>query len=395
MASDISLNALKAAYYRAHDPTLTQQQIAEKAGLGTQAQVSRLLAEAREHKVLREVFQFPIDLPEDERQQVANSFFERHGELEDALAQRARELRSVRAEGGSPFKRLHVVAAPGAENEKDEKVRERALQTFGIGAAEIVADYIDEATICCVAWGRTIAATVRHVRTKSGGYPGKTFIPIAGEPTNHEPNGVSPSDAARTLSLAWPGSESKSLRGVQARIPKSVYERDEKNIARELIGYSEHYQEIFGRPGSENRPLVSEVQMILTGIGDAATSKQPIESVGSDPWYLETEDAEGKDVLDLTVGNVGGVWVPRDDISQEEKQKVREVNLRWLGAQEDHFRRCSLNADMQRHHPGVVVLAVEPAKAKIILEALYLVNVLIVSRQLAEALAAELLHPKA
>jgi DNA-binding transcriptional regulator LsrR (DeoR family) len=372
MASDISLNALKAAYYRAHDPTLTQQQIAEKAGLGTQAQVSRLLAEAREHKVLREVFQFPIDLPEDERQQVANSFFERHGELEDALAQRARELRSVRAEGGSPFKRLHVVAAPGAEHEKDEKVRERALRTFGIGAAEIVADYIDEATICCVAWGRTIAATVRHVRTKSGRYPGKTFIPIAGEPTNHEPNGVSPSDAARTLSLAWPGSESKSLRGVQARIPKSVYERDENNIARELIGYSEHYQEIY-----------------------AATSKQPIESVGSDPWYLETEDAEGKDVLDLTVGNVGGVWVPRDDISPEEKLKVGEVNLRWLGAQEDHFRRCSLNADMQRHHPGVVVLAVEPAKAKIILEALYLVNVLIVSRQLAEALAVELLHPKA
>jgi DNA-binding transcriptional regulator LsrR (DeoR family) len=393
MASDISLNALKAAYYRAYDPTLTQQQIAEKAGLGTQAQVSRLLAEAREHKVLREVFQFPVDLPEDERQQVANSFYGRHGELEDALEQRARDLRR-RAEGGSPFKRLHVVAAPGIDNETDEKARERALQTFGLGAAEIVADYIDVAQTCCVAWGKTIAATVRHVRTKSGKYPEKTFFPIAGEPTNHEPNGVSPSDAARTLSLAWPKSEAKSLRGVQARIPKSVYEQDKDGIARKLIGYSEHYQEIFGRPEAQNRPLISEVPMMLTGIGDAATSKQPIESVGPDPWYLETEDAEGKDVLDLTVGNVGGVWVPRDDISPEEKQKVTEVNLRWLGAQEDHFRRCSLNADMQRHNPGVVVLAVEPAKAKIILEALYLVNVLIVSRQLAEALAVELLDGK-
>jgi DNA-binding transcriptional regulator LsrR (DeoR family) len=337
------------------------------------------------------VFQFPGNLTEEERQQVANSFFARHGKLEEALEKRARELLRNRAEGGAPFKRLHVVAAPGIEDGTDEKARERALQSFGIGAAEIVADYIDEASTCCVAWGRTIAPTVQRVRAKSGEYPEKTFIPIAGEPTNHEPNGVSPSDAARTLSQAWPGSVSKSLRGVQARIPKTVYERDENNIARELIGYSEHYREIFGGVGSPGRPLISEVQMMLTGIGDAATSKQPIEGDGEpDPWYLETEDAEGKDVLGLTVGNVGGVWVPRDDISDEEKQKVSEVNKRWLGAQEDHFRRCSLNAD-----PGVVVLAVEPAKAKIILEALYLVNVLIVSRQLAEALADELQLPEA
>jgi hypothetical protein len=37
--------------------------------------------------------------------------------------------------------------------------------------------------------------------------------------------------------------------------------------------------------------------------------------------------------------------------------------------------------------PGVVVVAVEPEKAEIVLEALYLINVLIVSRQLADALA--------
>ncbi len=394
LASEISLNALKVAYYKANDSTLTQQQIADKVGLNNQAQVSRLLAEAREHRVLREVFQFPTGLSDEVRLQVANSFFERHGELEDALADRARDLRSVRAEGGSPFKRLHVVAAPGLENEMDETARERALQAFGISAAEIVAGYIDEAKTCCVAWGRTLATTVRHVRTKSGDYKGKKFIPIAGEPTNHEPNGVSPSDAARTLSLAWPKSESLSLRGVQARIPKSVFEQDEKEIVRDLIGYCESYKEIFGQPKSPDRPLISEVPMILTGIGDAATSKQSVDGVGSDPWYLETEDAEGKDVLDLTVGNIGGVWVPKDDLSPDDKRKVQEVNLRWLGAQEDHFRRCSLNADMQRHHPGVVVLAVEPAKAKIILEALYLVNVLIVSRQLAEALADELLGPK-
>lgn len=37
MAARLSLDALKAAYYRVHDPGLTQDQIASKAGLGTQA----------------------------------------------------------------------------------------------------------------------------------------------------------------------------------------------------------------------------------------------------------------------------------------------------------------------------------------------------------------------
>ena len=57
-----SYGALLAAYYKVQDPTLTQRDIAERANLGNQAQVSRFLAEAREKEVLREVFQFPADM---------------------------------------------------------------------------------------------------------------------------------------------------------------------------------------------------------------------------------------------------------------------------------------------------------------------------------------------
>lgn len=392
------LPALIAAYYKAQDPTLTQREIGEKANLGTQAQVSRLLAEAREQGYLREVFAFPAGLSPDDRRMIEDSFFPRHSELESALAERARELRDARAEGGSPFKRLHIVAAPGLDDEHDDKAREKAFQVFGASAAEIVAGYIDEAYGCSVAWGRTIEATVRHVHPRSTApEPKKTFMPIAGEPTNFEPNGVSPSDAARTLAAAWPGSEHLSLRGVQARIPKSVYDNDEKNIARELVGYSNNYQKIFGgprgqfgdRPGQE-RPLIAQVPMILTGIGDVRTSERTSEDQ-ADPWYLETASAEDRSVLELAVGNIGGVWISRDDISRDDKLEIEELNKRWLGAQHDHFKHCSLTADMDRHLPGVVVLAVEPEKYKIVLEALYLMNVLIVSNQLANVLAETLL----
>ena len=99
-------DALVAAYWRAHDPALTQREIGEKANLGTQAQVSRLLAEAREKGVLREIFQFPTDLPADLRHQIENSFFKRHSALENALAYRARILNDTRSEAGRRRSRI-------------------------------------------------------------------------------------------------------------------------------------------------------------------------------------------------------------------------------------------------------------------------------------------------
>jgi len=385
-------NALLAAYYKAADPTLTQQEIGVRANIGTQAQVSRLLADARLKGYLREVFEFPPDMPRDTRDQLRRqfeqSFYQRHADLEAALVKHAEQLCGTRSDGGSPFKRLHVVAAPGLS--EDDKAREEAFDAFGASAAEIVSSYIDEADSCCVAWGRTINATVRHIRSRPrSAERRKIFLPIAGEPTNFEPNGVSPSDAARILAAAWPGSESLSLRGVQARIPRTVYEHDQDGIARELASYSDSYQQIFGQ--QDSRPLIDRVAMILTGIGDVRTSKRTGErTTQSDPLYLETAKAEDPNVLGLAVGNIGGVWIARDNLTEEDRHKVEQVNERWLGAQRADFRRCSLNA-VPGQRPGVVVLAVEPEKAGIILEALYLVNVLIISRQLAETLASDLL----
>jgi DNA-binding transcriptional regulator LsrR (DeoR family) len=389
MSGTPDYSVILAAYYKAADPSLTQQAIGSRANLGTQAQVSRLLAEARAKGYLREVFEFPADMPPDERRELQRklelSFYKEHAHLEAALAQRARSLCRTRSDGGNPFKRLHVVATPDW-HEGDEKARTDAFGAFGANAAEIVAGYVDEADSCSVAWGRTIDATVQRIRSdrKPPG-PGKVFMPIAGEPINYEPNGVSPSDAARILAAAWTGSEPPlSLRGGPARIPKSVYEHDRDGIAREMASYSKNYRRIFARPGG----LIENVSMILTGIGDATTSKRTGEQ--ADPWYWETADAEDPDVLGLAVGNIGGVWIARDGLDESDTRKVEQVNKRWLGAQHDDFRRCSLSGG-ESGRPGVVALAVEPAKATIVLEALYLVNVLIISRQLADTLARELL----
>ncbi len=272
MLSKHNLDLLKAAYYSVYDPGLTQDQIARRVGL-TQVQVSRLLKEAREKKYLWEVFRFPSDLSPEDRLEIVNSFFPRHGQLQAGLTERSRQLSRKQSGGGKPFKQLYVVAAPGVDNKEDASVRASALRSFGMSAAGIVASYIDGVDMCCVAWGRTIAATVGYMPNSSASNEMKRFIPIAGEPTNHEPNGIAPSDAARRLSQAWPGSKSLSLRGVPARIPKSVHDHDGGEIARELIGYSNNYKEIFGARDSNETPLISEVPMILTGLGNVDTSK--------------------------------------------------------------------------------------------------------------------------
>lgn len=381
---------LLAAYFFGQDNALKQETIADRLGLSGQPDVSKLLRKARNMGYLREVFEFPSDITEDARREIENSYFSKHSALEEELIRRAQILRDERSDGSAPFKRLHVCAAPGLDIQ-DDKARERAFSTFGANAAEIVASYIDHADTCCVAWGRTVHATVRHVRTRTvAPGPRKTFMPIAGEPTNYEPNGISPSDAAQTLAAAWPGSENLSLRGVAARIPKIVYERDNAGIARDLARSSDHYRRIFGPTDNEDRPLITQVAMVITGIGDAQTSGRASGVTGlEDPWWLETARAEGRDVLSLAGGNIGGIWIPRHDATSDDRDKIEQINERWLGAEHGHFERCSLRGGTA-DRPGVVILAVEPEKAEIILEALYLMNVLIISTHLADALAKEL-----
>lgn len=387
MAHDHELDVLKAAQARANTDW-SQEEIGKRLQLGGQAQVSRLLRKARENGYLVESFAFPPDVSPEVRSEVEASYLPEHGDLEKALAEKAVELSNDRSSGGAPFHRLHVVG-PATFDASPEAAMKEAFLRYGPTAATVVSGYIDHAATVCVAWGRTIEATLRSVRpvTMSGSAVGeKTFLPIAGEPINHAPNGVSPSDAARILAGAWPHGKARSLRGVQARIPKAVDERDSNRIARELVGFSKNYQDIFGRPGSGDR-LMSKVAMILTGLGDRKTSNdRPGDN--SDPWYRETLDAEDPAVLELTVGNIGGVWLPRRGLPDADVAAVAEMNGRWLGATEEDFRRCANNAspEVARGRPGVVVLAVEPAKVDIVLESLHLINVLIVSLPLARAL---------
>ncbi|MDA1214889.1 MAG: hypothetical protein O2955_20495 [Planctomycetota bacterium] len=288
-------------------------------------------------------------------------------ELISGLNERVKVL-AARNRGPAP-NRIHVVYSGEKE---DVDVR---LERFGPVAGEIVARIINRPTITTmVAWGRTIGRVVDnvqiHVHKQDGA--GKTFAPISGEPLNNPDNGVSASDAAEKLEIAFGGEQKKlSLRGVAVRIPNKT--GIDAAMIRTFYEASRSYSTIFGKNG-----LIETADVILSGVGDATSSKE-------DPWFLEAqelEELEGQELDKMTIGNIGGVWFAKAGAEDD----VAEMNERSLGMQHRHIQDCCLRETSKPDPGGVVVMAVGKMKANVVARALGLVNHLIIDHTLAEEL---------
>ncbi len=201
---------------------------------------------------------------------------------------------------------------------------------------------------------------------------GLKFVPVAGEPLEIPVGGVSPTRAAQLLAEKFVDDQDTGyyvLNGVASRIPKRM--EANANIIREFVSGFKDYGIIF----DGDSPLMANVDMIITGIGNALSSRD-------DPWFNETKNLEGIDDLEaFAVGNIGGVLLPKDRYNPEHCNRVDEINGRWLGIQKDHFQKAA-----ERAAPGVVLVAVEPEKAPIVAQAIGMVNHLIIDQQLANAL---------
>jgi hypothetical protein len=368
--ADMDQQKVYAAAYLAATGAFTQDEIAKRLGT-KQSTIAKWLGEARRLGVLRTSFEFPASVDKHVKHAVEQLVFQDHARLEAALIDRSRKL--AQARGSVPvFKRLHVI--PTSSLGSRTLTQADATAAFGHGAAQVVSGYINRVEQCFVGWGRTLSATIDAIPVFDGEFRAKEFIPITGTPIRHEPRGVSPSDGAEALALRWPGSRALSLRGVPARIPKRIAEKDPAGILMEFVEFSDTYCKIFGPINDGTLPKADTSQMIVTGLGDLGTSHD-------DPWFAETKDAEGADALKSTVGNVGGLWLPTAEASPQQISEIEQLNSRWLGLGTKAFMRCATYGD-----PGVVVLALEETKAEIVLQSIALVNVLIVSFPLAKKL---------
>jgi DNA-binding transcriptional regulator LsrR (DeoR family) len=229
--------------------------------------------------------------------------------------------------------------------------------------------------VCAVAWGNTIKGLIDAMPRQPKPRKGLTFVPVSGEPFNVANVDFSPTRAARRLAEAFQAEPNNtcSLAGIAARIPKELDQHSA--IIKLFLNSSNDYKRIFG----DSNPLCEQLDVIITGIGDVATSRD-------DPWFQETKELEGQeDLAKIAAGNIGGIWIPKESATKTERNQLHDLNRRWLGVREEDYRKCAERAEAGEC-PGVVVVAIEKEKAGIVAKAMGLINHVIIDRGLAEAL---------
>jgi DNA-binding transcriptional regulator LsrR (DeoR family) len=345
-----------------------QEEIRGLLNIKSQSDVSRLLQHAKmRHWVYQEVRWEKIPLTE--KHKIIELAFPEKTNLENKLIERSRK-------GPVQLKSVHVVYT-GIDQEPGE--HEENFRRFGRAAAQYVVDQIAHAKTCAVAWGRTVQSIVDAISSMNNlvHKPDLMFVPISGEPLNH-PNRLSPSMAAQRLSEAF-HCKHLSLRGVPARIPRKLSSASEVKTILDFINEAHDYRRIFGTRSDKTDSVMANIDMIISGLGDIATSE-------NDPWFQETMEMEQLTNLQkIAAGNIGGVWIARNESNKSECDRVEQINRRWLGIQRGHFVDCA-NRARNTDAPGVVVVAIESQKATIVLRAIGMVSHLIISQPLARAL---------
>jgi len=360
---------------------IRQGKIRDLLGFDSQAKVSRSLQLARKEGLVRTEINWGPD-PEI-REQIKRLVYKK--EKFDILRNWLNKL----ADGnrGVPFTDIYVVYSGSKDDSKDKR-----FQLFGRNCAHRVAALLEGVKTCAVAWGRTMQMVVAGIESLGPFLPSHDmqFMPLSGEPINHEAPGMSSTSLAEKIAQAF-GSENErlvsssrdharvvqalSLRGVGVRIPKDCGK--DADVIRRFVEYCKAYKKIFAPP----EQLITKIGAVLTGVGDAGTSEK-------DPWFkeiIEAENLSDAELRQMAVGNIGGVWFAK---SKQHESRVQEINERWLGIKKEHFEDCARRAagggDTER--PGVMVVAIGKSKKNIVERVAGMTNFLIIDSTLADTI---------
>jgi DNA-binding transcriptional regulator LsrR (DeoR family) len=370
-----------------------QVDIAQQLGI-TQPEVSRYIARAKESGWLKVEFvesRFPGQLEDIKRLAVPPV---------DLLPRMHRWA-------DDPNTVLEVQVLPSPNQRKDPKNWDgKRLPAFAEAAARHVKRLLQQARYVGVTWGETNRRVVNALchalprpRPKRRGL---TFVPLSGEPiTNPIAQLSSASTLVARLHEAINGyGEPLSLNAVPAMIPAQF--EGEVGTIRAFLGWINSYREIFGEPeagsassmssggpSSARRPLVHRLDTILTGAGAPSRNSRSV-------WLQERLAAEGfheiGELAELVVGDVGGCYLPRRDLGRKGVERVRGMNDRWTGIQEQHLADCAHAAARfgpGKGPPGVVIIAMGSEKADIVAECVRrgIANRFILDYDLAQSLA--------
>jgi DNA-binding transcriptional regulator LsrR (DeoR family) len=375
---DRDFAAQKAAFLLC-ERRLTQQEIAEVLKV-SQSNVSRLLLHAEQSGWLERQYRFLADrLPKD-RLCDLRLLPESEGLVE--------RLAALESDNGVRVGATYVVdSGHGGESERAVAAR---LRTFGQRAAVRLLDLLPRSEVFGVTWGATIRHVVDGLELVQPvpGVGSKIFVPVSGEPMDRDSNRDTSSHLVQRFhKLFQPNAAAPpSLTGVAALVSRSI-SKDKRRVLWRFFAASSAYTEVFG----DRAPLINKVDSILTSVGRADRPMGFIFAELLMAGSTRNRPLTKERLARLVAGDVGGVLIPRRDLGTADRREVDVLNDMWTGLKRSHLERIAHDAT-RRKRPGVIVVSMGADRAGIIAEAVRcgLVNVLIVDRPLATALADEL-----
>lgn len=274
------------------------------------------------------------------------------------------------------------------------------LSKFGPFAAQRVAELLKSARLVAVTWGITLAMMVRAMATLGGIRLARQtklrMFPAVGDPLATSIGERSSTAIAATLqqlllSAHGPHVESLSLARAPVLIPHQLSDEG-KRIIKAMNELQPAYQEIFGvMPGQEpsGDGLIDQMDGLLTSV---ASPEQPLRIYAAEVEELGVVNRE--ELNRLTIGDLGGALLPRDRLNDDDQRTFESILTYWTGARLEHYQKCAERAAEDPSRLGVVVLAIGPNKAQLILECVRrgLITELIIDEHLARTLDALIAH---
>jgi len=278
---------------------------------------------------------------------------------------------------------------------KDDQ--ERMLK-LGVAAAPLIRTLLLRSKSCGLTWGGMLKNVVTGLRNLSCAPPwrkeGIHFVPLSGEPLGKERASFSSSSLARDLGIAVNGDQydAPSLAMVPAFIPDG-FRRHEREGAWKLIELVKSYRDIFGphyngdtgQPATKRMaPIALRLGMILTSVGSHDHPLGFGRGVLFDRMTVSYEELKS-----LIVAEVGGVCIPRSNLSRAKLDQLETVQTSWTGLRLEHLETCARRGtDPSKGPPGVVVVSGGAKRASVVCELIKrgLINHLIIDDMLAEEL---------
>lgn len=289
------------------------------------------------------------------------------------------------------------------ESPYDARTWDLACKRFGRRCAASLFELVSRARRVGVAWGRTLRSSVEGLRqfvALMNERVNRTieFFPVWGEILGRvltSGNGdvfpdyqLSSSAIAADLSVVFGSKERpRSLAAIPALVPSKLMESGEgQQWMAAYMSTVKDYDDIFGifHGPAKDGALVRNMDCALASVGSS-----------SDPqrfWskaMLEYAETTVDEMRELVIGDVGGVLLPRADLSMQQRQRFDAIVARWTGIQLDHLALCAAKGHASEQNAmGVIAVGVGRSRAEPLLVAvdLRLVNHLVIDSSLAEGL---------